>query len=153
MIFKVLLLASFGAVACGESLPSYMLGTFKLEDSKNYEPFLKEIGVGWVNRKLVLGVSPKQTISQNGDEISIKIDTFLWSSTSKFKIGDTYIEDSPNGESVPTTVSFDGKVLTRKRGNKFTEHRSYKNGGNQMILELSIPGKPSATAYRYFSKV
>lgn len=90
-------------------------GKFKLSSSKNFEEFMKALGVGMVMRKLGASSKPTVEITQDGDTWSIKTVTTFKTTEIKFKLGEEFEETRMDGSIVKTVVTLDGNKLVQKQ--------------------------------------
>jgi hypothetical protein len=66
---------------------SALVGKWDFESSENFEEYMKEIGVGFATRKLGASVKPTLIISQSGQDWSLKLESTLKNSETKFTDG------------------------------------------------------------------
>jgi len=94
---------------------SALIGKWNLTESENFDEFLKEMGVGMTWRKLASSSKPTVTITNEGDNWSLKTSTLLKNSEIKFEIGKEFTEHRIDGENVKTVVNVDGDKLVQKQ--------------------------------------
>jgi len=94
---------------------SALVGKWNLTDSENFDEFLKELGVGMTWRKLASSSKPTVTITNDGDNWTLKTSTMLKTSEIKFEIGKEFTEHRIDGLDVKTVVNIDGDKLVQKQ--------------------------------------
>jgi len=85
-----------------------LVGKYTLESSEKFDEFLKEMGVGFVTRKMAVSLSPTIEIKQEGEEYSIKTSTTFKTTELKFKLGEEFEETRMDGVTVKTKINKDG---------------------------------------------
>ncbi|XP_052574452.1 fatty acid-binding protein 12 [Peromyscus californicus insignis] len=88
-------------------------GTWKSVSCENFENYLKELGVGRVNRKLGCLAKPTVTISADGDVITIKTKSIFKTSEISFKLGEEFEEITPSGRKNKNIVILDNDSLVQ----------------------------------------
>jgi hypothetical protein len=54
-----------------------LVGTWNLDSSENWEEYMKELGVGLIQRKAAAAIKPTVVISNNGTQWNLKLQTSL----------------------------------------------------------------------------
>ncbi|XP_015852048.1 fatty acid-binding protein 12 isoform X1 [Peromyscus maniculatus bairdii] len=88
-------------------------GTWKSVSCENFENYLKELGVGRVNRKLGCLAKPTVTISVDGDVITIKTKSIFKNNEISFKLGEEFEEITPSGRKNKNIVILDNDSLVQ----------------------------------------
>nr|XP_048697036.1 fatty acid-binding protein, adipocyte-like [Caretta caretta] len=76
------------------------VGTWKLNSSKNFEDYMRELGVGFATRKIVGVAKPNVIISTNGDVITIRTLSTLKNTEISFKLGEEFEETTADDRKV-----------------------------------------------------
>lgn len=113
---------------------------YKLETSENFDDYMKALGinywrifsfmwsvawkcrlhncrclifagVGLMTRTIGNNVSPTIELNKNGDEFSLKTTSTFKNTEIKFKLGQEFDEDTPDGRSVKSVITIDGNIL------------------------------------------
>jgi len=92
-----------------------LVGKWNLTESENFDEFLKEMGIGMTWRKIASSSKPTVTITNDGENWSLKTSTMLKNSEIKFEIGKEFTEHRIDGEDVKTVVNIDGNKLVQKQ--------------------------------------
>ncbi|XP_049631169.1 fatty acid-binding protein, heart [Suncus etruscus] len=87
------------------------VGTWKLVDSKNFDDYMKELGVGFATRQVASMTKPTTIIEVNGEVIVIKTQSTFKSTEISFKMGEEFDETTADDRKVKTTVTLDGGKL------------------------------------------
>uniref|UniRef100_K7G6K4 Cytosolic fatty-acid binding proteins domain-containing protein n=1 Tax=Pelodiscus sinensis TaxID=13735 RepID=K7G6K4_PELSI len=72
--------------------PELFLGTWKLVSSENFEEYMKELGLGFAQRKMGNLAKPKVIISMHKDVMTIKTDSAFKVTEISFKLGQEFEE-------------------------------------------------------------
>uniref|UniRef100_A0A4X2M4P2 Cytosolic fatty-acid binding proteins domain-containing protein n=1 Tax=Vombatus ursinus TaxID=29139 RepID=A0A4X2M4P2_VOMUR len=99
------------------AFPKQLLGKWCLVESKGFDEYMKELGVGMALRKMAGMAKPDVYISKNGDVITIKTERTIKTTQFSFKLGEKFDE----------TTADDGKLLVDCIMNNMTRHRVYEN--------------------------
>jgi len=92
-----------------------LVGKWNLTESENFDEFLKEMGVSMTWRKLASSSKPTVTITNDGDNWTLKTSTLLKTSEIKFEIGKEFTEHRIDGLDVKTVVNVDDNKLVQKQ--------------------------------------
>ncbi|XP_053453347.1 fatty acid-binding protein, heart-like [Nycticebus coucang] len=87
------------------------LGTWKLVDSKNFDEYMKSIGVGFATRQVANMTKPTTVIEKNGDTIILKTHSTFKNTEISFKLGVEFDETTADDSKVKSTVTLDGGKL------------------------------------------
>ncbi|XP_013386384.1 fatty acid-binding protein, heart [Lingula anatina] len=90
-------------------------GKWKLIDSKNFEEYMKAVGVGAVMRKLGATAKPSQEISRDGDKFTIKTKSAVKNTEITFTLGQEFEETTADGRKVKSVVTLDGDKLVHSQ--------------------------------------
>lgn len=95
---------------------------YKLDSSENFEEYMKELGVGFVMRKMGNTVSPTVELIKDGDEYTFNTTSTFKNTTIKFKVGEEFDEETVDGRKVKSVCTFDGddKLIHEQKGDKPT---------------------------------
>ena len=90
-----------------------LLGVWNLISSENFDPLMKELGVGFVMRKLANSLKPSVTIEVNDDVWSITTSSSVKTQTVKFELDKEFEEETLDGRKVRSTVTWNGKKASK----------------------------------------
>uniref|UniRef100_A0A336N2B1 Fatty acid-binding protein, muscle n=1 Tax=Culicoides sonorensis TaxID=179676 RepID=A0A336N2B1_CULSO len=97
---------------------------YKLSDSSNFEEYMKELGVGFLTRKVGNSTYPTVELVKN-DDGSFTLNTLsTFKNTSiKFKPGEEFDEETVDGRKVKSVCTFEGenKLVHDQKGDKPTQ--------------------------------
>ncbi|KAG7198618.1 hypothetical protein KM043_005978 [Ampulex compressa] len=94
---------------------------YKLFSSENFDEFMKALGVGMVIRKMGSSVSPVVELTENDGTYTLKTTSPFKSSEIKFKLGEEFEEETPDGRKVKSVCTLDGdKLVQVQKGEKET---------------------------------
>ncbi|OTF79359.1 Group 13 mite allergen-like protein (Lipocalin) [Euroglyphus maynei] len=82
-------------------------GKFKLISSDNFDAFLKEIKIGFMQRKVANMTSPDlQLIKEDDGWTTIKVNTPIKTITNRFKLGEFFDETRVDGKVCKSKIEF-----------------------------------------------
>lgn len=117
----MLMVAACGLVAlAGETedraaLEPVLNKKYKLHDSANFEEVMKELGVGWITRKLGNAATPVIELTYNNGEYSLTSKSTFKNTDLRFQIGKEFNQETPDGRLVNTIITQKGNVLTEEQ--------------------------------------
>ncbi|XP_036035509.1 fatty acid-binding protein 12 [Onychomys torridus] len=114
-------------------------GTWKSVSCENFENYMKELGVGRVNRKLGCLAKPTVTITADGDVITIKTKSIFKNNEISFKLGEEFEEITPSGRKNKNIVILDNDSLVQVQdwdGKEAMIRRRLVNG--KMVVESAL---------------
>ncbi|GAA6069454.1 fatty acid-binding protein, heart [Tachysurus ichikawai] len=68
------------------------VGTWNLKESKNFDEYMKALGIGFATRQVGSMTKPTTIISVDGDVITLKTVSAFKSTEIKFKLGEEFDE-------------------------------------------------------------
>ncbi|XP_044763554.1 fatty acid-binding protein, heart isoform X2 [Coccinella septempunctata] len=107
------------------NIDDFLKKTYKLEESVNFDNYMKSLGVGLVTRKIANAVSPVLDLSKEGDEYIITQKSTFKNMIIRFKPGVEFVQDTPDGRSVNSVITIEG--------NKLHEVQKDEGGKNTVI--------------------
>ncbi|KAK2583155.1 hypothetical protein KPH14_009178 [Odynerus spinipes] len=94
---------------------------YKLSTSENFDDFMKALGVSLVTRKMGASVSPIVELTENDGLYTLKTNSTFKNSEIKFKLGEEFEEETPDGRKVKSVCTLDGnKLMQVQKGDKET---------------------------------
>ncbi|XP_043286199.1 fatty acid-binding protein, muscle-like isoform X2 [Venturia canescens] len=103
------------------SLAEFYGKKYKLASSDKFDEMMKALGVGLVTRKMGASVSPTVELTENDGVYTLKTLSTFKNSEIKFKLGEEFDEETPDGRTVKSTVTIDGnKMIHVQKGDKET---------------------------------
>ncbi|MBN3314574.1 FABPH protein, partial [Atractosteus spatula] len=111
------------------------VGTWDLQESKNFDDYMKAIGVGFATRQIGSMTKPTTIISVDGDTVTVRTQSTFKNTEIKFKLGEEFDETTADDRKVKSLVTVDGGKLVhvQKWEDKETSLVREVNG-NQLIL-------------------
>jgi len=101
-----------------------MSGKWKMESSENFDEYMKTLGVGFVLRKMGNTMVPTVEITETDGEYELKTITTFKTTTIKFKLGESFEEETADGRKVQATLTMDGNTLVHEqKGSKEKEEK------------------------------
>ncbi|XP_059945333.1 fatty acid-binding protein, heart [Mesoplodon densirostris] len=108
------------------------VGTWKLVDSKNFDDYMRSIGVSFANRQVANMTKPTTVIEVNGDTITIKTQSTFKNTEISFKLGVEFDETTADDRKVKSVVTLDGGKLV---------HMQKWNGQETTLVREIVAGK------------
>ncbi|MEJ1282352.1 fatty acid binding protein 3 muscle and heart [Cricetulus griseus] len=125
------------------------VGTWKLVDSKNFDDYMKSLGVGFATRQVASMTKPTTIIEKNGDTIVIKTHSTFKNTEISFQLGVQFDEVTADDRKVKSIVTLDGGKLVHVQkwdGQETTLTRELCDG--KLILKPESTHNLSQTADR-----
>lgn len=99
----------------------YLGKRYKLFNSENFDEFMKALGVGILTRKMGSSVSPVVELTEDSGLYTLKTTSPFKNSEIKFKLGEEFDEETPDGRKVKSVCTLDGnKLIQIQKGDKQT---------------------------------
>ncbi|XP_015336547.1 fatty acid-binding protein, heart-like [Marmota marmota marmota] len=114
------------------------MDTWKLVDSKNFNDYMKSLGVGFATRQVASMTKPTTIIEKNGDTIILKTQSTFKNTEISFQLGKEFDETIADDRKVKSTVMLDGGKLVHVQkwdGQETTLVRELNDG--KLILTLT----------------
>lgn len=134
------------------------MGKFERTEQKNYEEFLKALGVNLLLRKAALISTPIMEVSLDQGVWTIKQSTTLKTMEMKFMVGVECDDVTPDGREVKMIVTNEeGAFLmlqkAKKLGEKSTKSTRKMVGKNEMIYTMEVVGEPDTLCVQKFKRI
>ncbi|XP_034951149.1 fatty acid-binding protein, muscle [Chelonus insularis] len=111
---------------------------YKLSTSENFDEMMKALGVGLVTRKMGASVSPVVELTEDNGLYTLKTTSTFKSSEIKFKLGEEFDEETPDGRKVKSIITLDGNKMTHiQKGQKDT-HIEREFGPTEMKAVMKV---------------
>ena len=124
-------------------------GRYKLENSENFNEFLKEIGMGYFKRLAATASNSEYVVTKEpNDHWKLKTISTFKDSEITFKSGVPFKEDRADGQTVDTTITVDGnrwKQLQRGEPQVNVE-REFSDDG--VVVRSTANGVTSVRTYK-----
>ena len=91
------------------------MGTWKLVDSRNFNDYMKSLGVGFATKQAANITKPTTVIEVNGDTITIKTQSVFQNREVSFELGVNFNETTADDRKVKSIVMLDGGILSTCR--------------------------------------
>lgn len=102
-------------------MASFLNKKYKLTSSDQFDEYMKALGVGMIVRKMGATVSPVVQVTENNGEYVLKTESTFKNSEIKFKLGEEFEEETPDGRKVKSVITLDGNKMTHiQKGDKQT---------------------------------
>ncbi|XP_015116027.1 myelin P2 protein isoform X1 [Diachasma alloeum] len=94
---------------------------YKLVSSDKFDDYMKALGVGLMTRKMGAQMSPVVELTKNDDTYTLKTTSTFKSTEIKFKLGEEFDEETPDGRKVKSVITLDGNKMSHiQKGDKTT---------------------------------
>ncbi|XP_007576674.1 fatty acid-binding protein, brain-like [Poecilia formosa] len=125
--------------------------TWKLVDNKNFDDYMKALGIPFASRQVGNATKTTVIISSDGERVMLRTLSTFRNTECIAKLGEEFDEVTPDDRHVKSTFTMEGDkfVHTQKWDGKETKLiREIKNG--KMVMTLTFEG---VTAVRTYEKV
>ncbi|XP_052073526.1 fatty acid-binding protein homolog 6-like [Mytilus californianus] len=136
-----------------EDLKTAFGGKWKVYKSEKFEDFLKEMGVNLVMRKAAANMSPTNTLTIDGNSITINIEAGPKKMEEKYTLNEEVDRKTDSGEMVKSKATFvDGKLTIVNTPTDVTKKvvtlvREIQ--GDDLVMTMT---RGDVSAKRYFKK-
>lgn len=104
-----------------EALAPVLNKKYKLASSENFDEVMKALGVGWMTRKVGATVSPVIELTEQDGMYTLTSNSTFKNTEIKFKMGEEFEEETPDGRKVKSVISQEGtKLIHVQKGEKET---------------------------------
>lgn len=94
---------------------------YKLASSENFDEVMKALGVSWMVRKVGGAVSPVIELTEQDGVYTLTSNSTFKNTEIKFKFGEEFEEETPDGRKVKSVINQEGLKLTQiQKGEKET---------------------------------
>ncbi|KAM8976409.1 fatty acid-binding protein, heart [Pelodytes ibericus] len=124
------------------------IGTWKLVDSKNFDEYMKAIGVGFATRQIANVTKPTTIIIKDGDQIVLQTQSTFKNTEVHFKISEEFDETTADDRKCKSLITLeDGKLkhVQKWDGKETTLVREVN--GDKLLLTLTIGDVVSTRHY------
>merc|ERR1711874_419191 len=134
-----------------------MKGEYLRTSAEKYEEFLKALDVNFLLRKAATVSTPVMEVSEEGGVWTIKTSTTLKSMELKFKVGEEFDENTPDGREVTAIVTLEGNSFVsvqkaKKDGQKSTKVvREFV--GDECISTSTVDGVADLVCVQKFKRI
>ncbi|XP_054279821.1 fatty acid-binding protein, muscle-like isoform X2 [Macrosteles quadrilineatus] len=111
---------------------------YKLATSDKFEEYMKALGVGLMTRKMGNTVSPVIELTENSGEYTLTSNSTFKNTAIKFRLGEEFEEETPDGRKVKSIITQDGnKLIHIQKGAKESKIiREFTNDEVKMLLTV-----------------
>jgi len=126
-------------------------GKWKTTETKNFDEFMKTIGVNLALRTIGNNVTPHLTITVTGDTLNVKTTSTFKNTDQTFTFGTPFEEETLDGRKVTTTVEkvSDTKHVATQKGTFDTTITRELTDDNTLLTTYEAKG---VTATRKFTR-
>ncbi|XP_048848714.1 fatty acid-binding protein, heart [Brienomyrus brachyistius] len=87
------------------------VGTWNLKESKNFDDYMKTLGVSFATRQVGSMTKPTTIISMDGDTITLRTQSTFKNTEISFKLGEEFDETTADDRKVKSVVTLDGDKM------------------------------------------
>ncbi|XP_077151673.1 fatty acid-binding protein, heart-like [Ranitomeya variabilis] len=115
------------------------LGTWLLVESKNFDDYMKGLGVGFATRQIANVTKPTTIISCDGDIIVLQTQSTFKNTEVKFKLNEEFDETTADDRKVKSLVTLeDGKLKHVQKWEGKETILLREVNGNKLLLTLTL---------------
>ncbi|KAI4565873.1 hypothetical protein MJT46_009248 [Ovis ammon polii x Ovis aries] len=130
-----------------------LVGRWRLVESKGFDEYMKEVGVGMALRKVGAMAKPDCIITSDGKTLSIKTESTLKTTQFSCKLGEKFEETTADGRKTQTVCNFtDGALVQHQEwdGKESTITRKLEDG--KLVVIANINGSHLESFCRHWAK-
>ncbi|GAB5584063.1 fatty acid-binding protein 5 [Panthera pardus] len=128
-----------------------LVGRWRLVESKGFDEYMKEVGVGMALRKVGAMAKPDCIISSDGKNLTIKTESTLKTTQFSCNLGEKFEETTADGRKTQTVCTFTNGALVQHQewdGKESTITRKLEDG--KLVVECVMN---NVTCTRVYEKV
>ncbi|XP_029920086.1 fatty acid-binding protein, heart [Myripristis murdjan] len=115
------------------------VGTWNLKETKNFDEYMKALGVGFATRQVGSMTKPTTVISLEGDTVVLKTLSTFKNTEIKFKLGEEFDETTADDRKVKSMVTLtDGKLVHVQKWDGKETSLVREVSGNNLTLTLTL---------------
>ncbi|XP_073420395.1 fatty acid-binding protein, heart [Dendrobates tinctorius] len=115
------------------------VGTWLLVESKNFDDYMKGLGVGFATRQIANVTKPTTIISYDGDVIVLHTQSTFKNTEVKFKLNEEFDETTADDRKVKSLVTLeDGKLKHMQKWDGKETILLREVNGNKLLLTLTL---------------
>ncbi|XP_030644521.1 fatty acid-binding protein, heart [Chanos chanos] len=115
------------------------VGTWNLKESKNFDDYMRALGVGFATRQVGSMTKPTTIISKDGDVITLKTVSTFKTTEINFKLGEEFDETTADDRKVKSLVTLEGGKLVHIQKWDGKETSLVREvDGNNLLLTLTL---------------
>ncbi|XP_046875806.1 fatty acid-binding protein, heart [Hypomesus transpacificus] len=115
------------------------VGTWNLKETKNFDEYMKALGVGFATRQVGGMTKPITIIAVEGDVVTLKTQSTFKNTEISFKMGEEFDETTADDRKVKSLITLDGGKMVHVQkwdGKETTLVREVS--GNALTLTLTL---------------
>ncbi|XP_062302108.1 fatty acid-binding protein, heart [Osmerus eperlanus] len=115
------------------------VGTWNLKETKNFDEYMKALGVGFATRQVGGMTKPTTVIEVVGDVVTLKTQSTFKNTEISFKMGEEFDETTADDRKVKSLITLDGGKMVHVQkwdGKETTLVREVS--GNALTLTLTL---------------
>uniref|UniRef100_A0ABI7W796 Fatty acid binding protein 5 n=1 Tax=Felis catus TaxID=9685 RepID=A0ABI7W796_FELCA len=119
-----------------------LVGRWRLVESKGFDEYMKEVGVGMALRKVGAMAKPDCIISSDGKNLTIKTESTLKTTQFSCNLGEKFEETTADGRKTQTVCTFTNGALVQHQewdGKESTITRKLEDG--KLVVFSVVRGK------------
>ncbi|XP_028833993.1 fatty acid binding protein 7, brain, a [Denticeps clupeoides] len=122
--------------------------TWKLVDSRNFDEYMKALGVGFATRQIGNVTKPTIVISQEGDKVAVKTLSTFRNTEISFRLGEEFDETTADDRNVKSVVTLEGDRLVHVQRWDGKETKFVREVQDEkMVMHLNFEGVEAVRTY------
>ncbi|KAE9549890.1 hypothetical protein FO519_006895 [Halicephalobus sp. NKZ332] len=124
------------------------IGKWEHVECENFDAYMKQIGVGMIQRKMAGALKPTITYEKNGNKWKITVASSVKNTVTEFELDVEFEETTPDGRKAKSTFHFEnGKLIQIQKSDKDSRFERWIEGDH-----LITTGECEGVKYKRVNK-
>lgn len=121
---------------------------YEMYESKDFNEYMKELGVGYFTRAIGNSVTPTVELRKNGNKYELHTTSTFKNSIINFELGKEFDEETLDGRNVKSVVTLEGNKLIQKQGGSPKSEIIREFGDKEMVATMKVNNVVATRKYR-----
>ena len=129
-------------------------GRWKLSESDNFDPFLQDCNVGFLQRQAVKVLNSEHHILQEGDRMKVNVLALgQKGKQQEYAVGGSFTETEINGDEAEVSTAWDGENIVECHKCQSFEYKLTRSLDDEETMVLHLESPKGLKARRIYKKI